>query len=405
MKNLIFYFLLICQFAVAQVTIKGTVTDGNTPLEGAAVYVNNSMIGTTTDINGKFELPIGNGVYELVVSYIGFKKILYTVDSSTYKNPIKFILTEDEEQLNEIIIKKVVYDEKWKNNLLTFKRDFLGFDELAEECEIVHEKDLFFDFNNTTKVLQAFARKPIIIKNKALGYLITFDLEFFERSENRISYLGYTRYQQIKGSKRKVRRWEKQRLKAYLGSHVHFFKSITDNTFKEEGFVVNQFRRVPNPERPSEEEIRQARKIIIDHRTQIINSGNKVFSDPKINQAAEILKKSRLPKFRDFLYRTALSLEDIASVTEIETQLTFENNLSIVYKNEKENPLYVATSSFGSKREPRFQTSAIVPLESPLIIDKLGILINPLAVNFEGYWSFEKFAHSLPLDYEPKTED
>lgn len=37
----------------------------------------------------------------------------------------------------------------------------------------------------------------------------------------------------------------------------------------------------------------------------------------------------------------------------------------------------------------------------PSMIDKKGILLSPLDVLYEGYWSYEKFANSLPLDYIP----
>lgn len=55
---------------------------------------------------------------------------------------------------------------------------------------------------------------------------------------------------------------EKNRLIAYYGSPVHFYKSLINKTIKKEGFIINQFKRVLNTERPTEEEIENARKII-----------------------------------------------------------------------------------------------------------------------------------------------
>ena len=54
---------------------------------------------------------------------------------------------------------------------------------------------------------------------------------------------------------------------------------------------------------------------------------------------------------------------------------------------------------FGEMRTPLPQTSSIIPLKSPSILDKNGILINSLILFYEGYWSNEKFADSLPLGY------
>lgn len=55
---------------------------------------------------------------------------------------------------------------------------------------------------------------------------------------------------------------------------------------------------------------------------------------------------------------------------------------------------------FSKPRKALPQTSSIIPIIKSSIIDQTGILKNPLNVIYEGYGSYEKFAHSLPLDYE-----
>ncbi|MFA8341980.1 MAG: TonB-dependent receptor domain-containing protein [Rhodothermaceae bacterium] len=57
--------------------ISGKVVDKNTklPLIGVNVYVNNKNVGTTTDVDGKYNiknLPVGD--YEIIISYLGYKK-------------------------------------------------------------------------------------------------------------------------------------------------------------------------------------------------------------------------------------------------------------------------------------------------------------------------------------------
>ena len=41
----------------------------------------------------------------------------------------------------------------------------------------------------------------------------------------------------------------------------------------------------------------------------------------------------------------------------------------------------------------------LIPLSKNIVLDKTGVLVQPLAVFYEGYWSYEKFGNSLPLDY------
>jgi len=263
MKNRFFFILFFIQFSIfAQVTISGIVADKNGPLEGAAVYFNNTMLGTTTDSEGKFSITVKEGVYDLVVSYLGYKKIIYPLNNSTYKKSLVFKLEEEQNTLDEVIISKTVYNDEWKYNLEVFKREFIGRTEIAVGCKIINPEVLHFNFDAKNNVLTAIARKPLEIKHESLGYKIIYELEDFTINKNMVSYLGYSRYENLKGSKRKQLLWKKNRLIAFNGSFTHFYQTLLKNTTYQEGFIIHQFKRVPNPERPSEEAIKKARKFV-----------------------------------------------------------------------------------------------------------------------------------------------
>ncbi|MFY9243030.1 MAG: carboxypeptidase-like regulatory domain-containing protein [Polaribacter sp.] len=403
MKNNIFLFLLFFSISISsQIDITGTVYFENKPLENVAVYLNNTMLGTTTNEKGEFLISVKEGQYELIVSYLGFKKINYVLNTSTYIKPLVFVLEEDENVLNEVIIKKIVYDDTWKNNLYVFKQEFIGITELSKDCEILNPEVLYFEFNQKENSLTAFARKPLELKHKSLGYSIIYELEGFERGKDFVTFLGYTRYKELKGGKKKQKRWKENRQKAYNGSNLHFFKSVIKNTFKDEGFIVNQFKRVPNPERPSEDEIKNARELIKLSRSSIDFSLEIETPKNAVDSALVIVKKARLPKFNDYLYKSNLKKEDIIGVKNNTFYLSFDNNLSVVYTKEKEEIGYITRNAFSKKRDPLPQTSSLVPFKKNSILDKSGVLVNPLEVFFEGYWSYEKFGDSLPLDYDPK---
>jgi hypothetical protein len=359
------------------------------------------MLGTTTNEVGEFSIPVKAGQYDLIISYLGFRKINYSLNTANYARSLVFALVEEENVLDEIIIKKIVYDAEWNYNLTAFKQDFIGISVLSQDCEILNPNVLYFDFNAKENILTAYARKPLQLKHRGLGYLITYELERFVRNKNTVTYLGYSRYQELKGSKRKQKKWKKNRLKAYNGSVIHFYKSLLANTFKEDGFIVNQFRRVQNPERPSEESIKKAQKLILLHKKSINFSRGIKHPKNAVDSAVVILNKVRLPKFIDYLYKSKLSKRQIVTTKNNAFYLSFQDNLSIVYTKEKEELRFITRNGFNNKRDPLSQTSSLIPLEKDIQLDKSGVLRQPLKAYYEGYWSYEKFGNSLPLDYVP----
>lgn len=404
MKKLLYLFFIIAfQTLSAQVIIKGNVSSKSAPLEEAAVYINNSSIGTSTDSNGDFELTVKNGTYDIVVSYLGFKTISYTLNTAEYKKPLQFIMEEEANMLDEIVLRNTVYDDNWRYNLQEFKRSFIGLSSLSKDCIILNPKVLHFEFDTKKSRLEAFAKEPLKIRHKSLGYLIYYDLVSFSLEKNVVTYLGYTKYENLKGGRSKKRKWSKNRLKAYEGSREHFFKSLVNGKTSSEGFVINQFKRIKNPQRPSDAEIRKARLFLRSRGS--INYTKKI-STPKnaIDSALITIRKSRLSRYVDYVYKKNVPLDEIVLKDSTKNYLVFENYLNIVYTKEKEDPNYVGSVFSSRKRNLGPQTSSIVLIKKRPYIEPSGQIVNPLDVFYEGYWAFEKMAETLPLDYEPPSD-
>ncbi len=82
-----FVFFLSFSMALAQKTVRGTVTDAadGTTFPGVNVVVRGTTTGTVTDENGQFSLVVPAGSTELVVSMMGFvTQIIQLGDSDTY---------------------------------------------------------------------------------------------------------------------------------------------------------------------------------------------------------------------------------------------------------------------------------------------------------------------------------
>ena len=95
--------LLAVSFAYAQnITVKGTVTDAadNSPLIGAGVQVKGSTQGTTTDVDGNFEIKCSQNA-TLVVSYVGYETLEIAVNG---KAVVNVQLKADSEMLEDVIV-------------------------------------------------------------------------------------------------------------------------------------------------------------------------------------------------------------------------------------------------------------------------------------------------------------
>ena len=90
--------------------IIGKVIDKNEPLIGVSVYIENSKIGTRTNLDGKFELivsKIPNETANIKIEYIGYQSITMPLENIKNKE-IEINLVEYESNLTgEVVIIKV----------------------------------------------------------------------------------------------------------------------------------------------------------------------------------------------------------------------------------------------------------------------------------------------------------
>lgn len=111
MKKSMYCILILCSIlfimpsVVAQTTVKnvsGTVVDQKgEPLIGASVGIKGTKIGTITDINGAFTLPVSSVKTPiLTISFIGYRSKEVTLNGQN----LQITLTEDSNQLKEVIV-------------------------------------------------------------------------------------------------------------------------------------------------------------------------------------------------------------------------------------------------------------------------------------------------------------
>ncbi|MDO8368864.1 MAG: TonB-dependent receptor [Saprospiraceae bacterium] len=82
--GLLVALLLLCNFAMAQRTVKGKVTDaeGGDALIGASVSVVGTTRGTATDINGNYTIEVPEGSTQIRFAYTGYSEQVITLGAS-----------------------------------------------------------------------------------------------------------------------------------------------------------------------------------------------------------------------------------------------------------------------------------------------------------------------------------
>jgi len=273
MRKLILSFIFFNSSSIAfSQVVKGTVLDQQSKaiIEFASIYFSGTFVGTATDENGKFILDISKYILmPLTISAIGYYSV--TLTDFLSDEPLIIYLTPKVYEFNEVVISSKSLSQKRKAYLKLLKKEFLGTSYNAKKCEILNENDITFNYDSGTDTLKAFASKPILINNTALGYRITYFLDKFEHHKKSKStfFIGNIIFNQdatIEETEKQF--YQSSRKQTYLGSRMHFIRALWSDDLKSSDF------RIYNPE-----------KIELNY-NNIVSSddNNKKF----INQAATI---------------------------------------------------------------------------------------------------------------------
>lgn len=239
-KKYILVLLLVNLNYIAHTqVIKGVVIDKSTNIEipYATIYFSETSHGTISKQDGTFSIDISQYLSKpLTISAIGYysKTITSILDYENLVVKLKpKVYTINEAQVSS---KSLVRERK--RNLRLFREEFLGTTDNSWECEIVNEDDITFNYYKDEDTLKAYAKKPLIIRNRALGYNITYFLDVFEYyrdskfvffsgnfifKEDCADYLGL-----IKDNREYV----------YEGSRMHFFRSLWTNNLQKNHFRI-----------------------------------------------------------------------------------------------------------------------------------------------------------------------
>lgn len=401
-------FLLWSLTGFAQVDLGGKVlsSDNKIPVASANVYISNSSVGTVTDEKGQFVIrnfPAGR--YDLVVSCIGYETQVITLSSSQLPPVLTILLKPKINELQEVIVEPYEKNgwEKWGS---FFMENFIGTSAFSRDCKLLNKEVIKFRFSKKNNTLKAIANDRLVIENRALGYVLKYDLTRFEYDfGTRIFlYQGYPLFEEMETKRKGLqKRWAENREDAYYGSVMHFMRSLFRNKLVEQDFEVRKLIKLPDAEK---------KRVRALYRAQAVNAAinGTVMVDGQLpglrrDSAAYYRKVMNEPESMNVLINTILPGDSIAYALDSATVgLEFNDYLQVVYTKKKTPPEY-------QKMLPRGVTSILLTSElfrtsaNPIMVLASGNYFEGTDLITSGYWAWsEKIANLLPNEYWPSPK-
>jgi len=218
-------------------------------LAGASVYAENTSFGTVSGQDGFFNLSLPNGGYNLIISYTGYEKQVIRISHNMeFNDTLQIYLNQQDNSLDVVDFVFTGEDpdglEKYGD---FFMKHFIGTSPNAANCFIENPEALKFFYSAKRNRLKVTASEDLIINNQALGYKIRYQLDSFRYDYKTLisQYTGYAFFELMDSTEDVIIQWEKNRAATYLGSRLHFMRSLYFQTLAEEGFLVEKMTRRP----------------------------------------------------------------------------------------------------------------------------------------------------------------
>lgn len=346
-------------------TLTGTVIDASDgkPLFFVNVFLASTTLGAATDSEGRFSIEnVPFGVYELVVSMVGYERKIVNI-RIIQADPRPFRIRLKPEPIQAPVLEVTArHPRRWRRNVDRFKKLFLGESHNATLCHILNPEILEFEIDRKRNRFAAWAEEPLHIENHALGYRATTLLIRFFEQNRKLTYIHKTKFDTMQADTPFQRQaWEQNRRLVYQGSLRHFLRSAVRHRLIDDGYIA--YYVIDLDIQPDDTPLKRVR-------------------------SEEIV---------------------IPGETQFEYAIAFPNYIRVTYTLEPEPREYgyyhTRSRGFRAMTEAADQQVSWVILNATesVNVDILGRLENPDALAVFGFWAWERFAEELPLDYLPKN--
>lgn len=383
----IYCFLIICLLnlnAQQKLTssISGTVKDSQTgkPLKDVNVFIAKTLIGTTTNSEGKFQLKnIPFGRYVLIFSHIAYQNGQEEISLQKQYNYIyDYVLDPEQFELPEISV-QTLRENEWLDNYKIFRTSLLGYGEFADSCEILNPFYIEFSENDAGNLI-AECSQPLEILNNALGYKILYFLKYFEKGFSEVKFSGLPVFSELQpGDEIQENIWKQNRIKAYAGSLRHFLRSIAD-TYENIQLGKDSTRFIIDFEDKTED----GYKFEYDSTISFVKHGFKAYNQSSPPQSG----------FKHFIIDPFhVDLAVFRSPIANELYLVTDKFIQVRYDRELDEKI---SSQFWPSN---IQQSWIKLHSDSVSFDKYGRYFDEFMIETFGYWAKERLSDMLPLEF------
>jgi hypothetical protein len=245
-RNFLLIIFIYLYYPSYSQIIKGTILDKETksPIAYAAVYFDGTSVATYTNENGSFKLDIKNNLsMPLTISALGYYST--SINDFSPKKEILVYLSPKVFEMKDVSVNARGNPNIRKENLVIFRREFLGRTRNAKECEIINEDDIRFITSSDKDTLRALSLKPLFIVNRGLGYKITYYLNKFEyvKSAYLNQLIGTSLFDEDTISILVKQNFKSRRDNTYFGSKMHFIRSLWQDDLKSGGYIIKNEKR------------------------------------------------------------------------------------------------------------------------------------------------------------------
>jgi len=351
-----------------QVELQFHLIDGTTKksISDAHIFINNSSLGTTSNINGYCELSVSEQETQvLIITHVLYETL--TIDPEHYHHLVNGDTLEM--QSNSVDLSEIVLTAKrgrqWKKKFRKFRKTLLGEGKAAANCQILNPEVLRFEEKNGTLWVKTIDH--LHIENDYLGYTIHFWLK-----ELSIEVDGSTYFkgngQFIDKAEADDTRYIKRRDKIYNHSLPHFLRSLLESpnnaVLKNRGYELSfdkyeggEFKTIHIPTEPSTlihpDTATGWHRLYFSEFLTVIHDGLKGSPDDEVQ----------------------------------------------VVVSRKEQQKFGINRTVSPGTNPQNAVSRLYKIEPYLLFDKRGNIINKSAVREYGYWAEQRLATNLPIDY------